>query len=194
MENAIDALKMAAAVLVFVLALSLSIGAFSEARITSQTILDYNDREYDYTYVEENGSTQRIVGLETIVPSIYKAYKENYKIVFNFNDNSGLYQKRNSEGNYVPINYIDLEKEVLGNDTQKEEFIKAILYGANQETITKFRTNLGIVLNSDGIYAKIKRNTFREDLGVYYQEEVEGRSDEPEANKTQKRVITYTEQ
>ena len=88
MENVTDALKMAAAVLIFVLALSISINAFGEARITATTILEYKDREYDYTYVEENKDsegnsiTQRIVGAETIVPAIYKAYRENYKIVF----------------------------------------------------------------------------------------------------------------
>lgn len=82
MENAAEALKLAAAVLIFVVALSISINAFGEARKTSQIILDNRDREYDYTYVEENGTTQRIVGAETIIPSIYKAYKENYKIVF----------------------------------------------------------------------------------------------------------------
>lgn len=84
MENVADALKMAAAVLIFVLALSISINAFGEVRKTSQIILDNRDREYDYTYVEDNGTTQRIVGAETMVPSIYKAYKENYKIVFRF--------------------------------------------------------------------------------------------------------------
>lgn len=82
MENAAEALKMAAAFLIFVVALSISINAFGEARRTSQTILDNRDREYDYTYVEDNGTTERIIGAETIVPSIYKAYKENYKIVF----------------------------------------------------------------------------------------------------------------
>ena len=46
MENAADALQMAAAVLVFVLALSISINAFGEARQTAQTILDNRDREY----------------------------------------------------------------------------------------------------------------------------------------------------
>lgn len=82
MENVADALKMAAAVLVFVLALSISINAFGEARQSSQIILDSRDREYDYTYVENAESTQRIVSAETIIPSIYRAYKENYKIVF----------------------------------------------------------------------------------------------------------------
>ena len=51
MENAADALQMAAAVLIFVLALTIAINSFSQARQTAQLILDYNDREYDYTYV-----------------------------------------------------------------------------------------------------------------------------------------------
>ena len=85
MENAADALKIAAAVLIFVVALSISITAFGEARATVTSILEYRDREYDYTYIEDNGTTQRIVGLETIVPTIYRAYKENYKIIFDSN-------------------------------------------------------------------------------------------------------------
>ena len=82
MENAADALQMAAAVLIFVLALTIAINSFGQVRQVSQLIIGYNDREYDYTYVEDNGNTERIVGLESIVPSIYKAYRENYKIVF----------------------------------------------------------------------------------------------------------------
>ncbi len=201
MENAADALKMAAAVLIFVLALSISINAFGEARATSQAILNYNDREYEYTYVEENRDengeilTERLVGVETIVPSIYKAYKENYKIIFDisFLDGKGLYKKRNSEGGTDPIYSIDLEKEVLGNDSQKEKFIEAILYGANSETKAEFEKNLGIYLNDTGIYGTIKGKKFKEYLGVYYQEEVDGESQTPEANKTRKRVITYTD-
>ena len=53
MENAADALKMAAAVLVFVVALSISINAFGQARRTTQTILEYKDREYEYTYIND---------------------------------------------------------------------------------------------------------------------------------------------
>ena len=82
MENAADALQMAAAVLIFVLALTIAINSFGQVRQISQLIIGYNDREYDYTYVEDNGTTERIVGLESIIPSIYKAYRENYKIVF----------------------------------------------------------------------------------------------------------------
>ena len=166
MENATDALHMAAAVLVFVLALTISINAFTEARITATTILDRQDREYEYTYVEDNGTTERIVGLESIVPSIYKAYKENYKIVFRDSHdsdgapillgNDGIYRKKDDSGDFVGIYAIDLQNEVLGNDTQKEQFIMAILYGnryENFDTIQQtFIDNLGIYLNNRGMY------------------------------------------
>ena len=198
MENATDALKMAAAVLIFVLALSISINAFGEARRASQVILDYRDREYDYTYIT-SGTTQRQVGLETIIPSIYKAYKENYKIIFdmqNINDKNGLYSKKNENGNYDEINYIDLEKEVLGSDKQKEEFIKAIIYGKDSisDEYKKEFSDLGINLKDVGIYARIKGNKVTEKLGVYYQEDMQtGGSNTPDANKTKKRLITYTD-
>ena len=220
MENATDALYMAAAVLIFVVALTISINAFSEARMTATTILDRQDREYSYTYVEDNGTTERIVGLESIVPSIYKAYKENYKIVFKDNEDSegaptllgtdGIYRRRNDAGDFVGVYSIDLQNEVLGNDTQKEQFIMSILYGeryADFDTVkVNFVDNLGIYLNDEGIYDKIKgRGTgLKESLGVYYQEETpiagydgetsddETTSSVPDANKTIKRVITYS--
>ena len=135
MENAADALKMAAAVLIFVVALSISINAFGEVRLASRTILEYNDKEYNYTYVEDNGTTKRIVGIESIIPTIYKAYKENYKIIFDEDilGDKGLFQRDDEFGNKYSIYTIDLESSeaVLGNDTQKEQYLLAILYGSN---------------------------------------------------------------
>ncbi|HJJ18357.1 MAG TPA: hypothetical protein OIM61_03680 [Clostridiaceae bacterium] len=201
MENAADALKIAAAVLIFVVALSISITAFGEARATVTSILEYRDREYDYTYIEDNGTTQRIVGLETIVPTIYRAYKENYKIIFDSNlvGSDGLYKKKNSKtGKNEPCYSIDMEKENYGSNEQKERFILAILYGNKSENfddIEKEFEKLGIVLNSEGIYDKIQEEVV-ENLGIYYQSEQEGEQNNniPNANKTTKRVITYKSQ
>lgn len=199
MENVGEALQIAAAVLIFVLALSISINAFGEARQSAQIVLDYQDREYDYTYIVGN-TTQRKVGVEAIVPAIYKAYKENYKIVFDTTKfgTKGLYLKKDKTGNEQGVYSIDLEKEVLGSDAQKERFIKAILYGPDPSTRTEFLTNLGIrFLHDEGIYGIIRRNkyTFVEKLGVYYQEELElqGTSNSPDTNKNKKRVITYAD-
>ena len=222
MENAVDALHMAASVLIFVLALSISINAFGQARQTADMLVSYNDREYSYTYVEENTDkegnvlTERLVGLDSIIPSIYKAYRENYKIVFrdrkgsetaeNLLGNDGLYRKRNNEtGNYDAVYKIDLENESLAGDEQKLEFLSAILYGTkddNFDDISSRLGNLGISLNSTGLYDKINNRKLKEDIGIYYQEEAgtvdddsdieTSGSDVPEANKTEKRVITYT--
>ena len=205
MENAAEALKMAAAVLIFVLALSISINSFSEVRQTSQTILNYRDREYETTYVEDNGSTERLVGAETIIPSIYKIYQENYKIIFNINSIGYLYKKKITEGEEKgqdeEINYIDLQKEVLGNESQKQRFIQAILYGVNSfegksSDVEKEFKNLGIEFNNqNGIFEIIKNKKYKESLGVYYQEEVDSdsASNISENNKTKKRVITYSD-
>ena len=135
MENAADALKMAAAVLIFVMAISITINSFTETRVAATTILNNKDKEYDYSYVEDNGTTERLVSLESIIPTIYKAYKENYKIVFKENlFSDGVYKKINSEtGTEDNVYSIDLQKEVLGNDTQKEQFIMAILYGSKYD-------------------------------------------------------------
>lgn len=205
MENAAEALKMAAAVLIFVLALSITINSFTETRIAATTILEYKDREYNLDYVEDNGTTERLVSLESIVPTIYKAYKENYKIIFDSSVLSeGVYQKKDETGILQPVNAIDLQNEVLGSDTQKEEFIMALLYGIQYEKFetvrNTFEKNLKISLNSDGLYARIKSiGKLKESIGIYYQGEEQSNPDDeptdsnvPDTNKTEKRVITYT--
>ena len=202
MENAADALKMAAAVLIFVMAISITISSFTETRVAATTILNNKDKEYDYSYGEDNGTTERLVSLESIIPTIYKAYKENYKIVFKENlFSDGVYKKINTEtGTEDNVYSIDLQKEVLGNETQKEQFIMAILYGSKYdqyETVKNtFKKNLKISLNSAGIYDKINGKKLKESIGIYYQEEAgeqnNTNSTVPDANKTEKRVITYS--
>ena len=155
MENVADALKMAAAVLIFVLAISIIIFSFSEARRTADTIFEYKDRETTYEYYtipEGGGGLSRTVSLETIIPSIFRAYLENYKIVFE-GLNKPIYKIKNAEGNWVNKYSLDLETNlmvvgangkageyrnaVLGTDEQKKEFIGGILYH-NIKTIMEF--------------------------------------------------------
>ena len=219
MENAADALKMAAAVLIFVLALSISINAFSEVRLVSRTVLEYNDREYEHTYIEDNEITKRIVGIDSIIPTIYKAYKENYKIVFENVPQigtDGVFRRKDSEGELSGVYSIDLESSdaPLGSNKQKEQFLMAVIYGnkcVRDDIVntsfgeygamkTAFENNLGIYLNDLGIYDKIKDIKLEERVGIYYQEEAgeetqpvgDDNADVPDVNKTIKRVITYT--
>ena len=77
MENAADALKMAGAVLLFVLALSVIIFSFGQARANSDIILNYKDRETTYidgNYYYTTTGTERQVSLETVIPAIYRAF------------------------------------------------------------------------------------------------------------------------
>ena len=121
MENAAEALKMAGAVLLFVLALSVAIVSFGQARETADTILDYRDREVkyidgeeymDYFYYKSTG-TERTVGLETVIPTIYRAYIENYKIVFEGLEGP-VYTLNLSGGKTIDKYTIDLETTKTG--------------------------------------------------------------------------------
>ena len=207
MENAAEALKMAAFVLIFVITLATAIVSFSNVRVTAQTILDYTDREYNYTYVDDqNGQTERIVSAETMVPAIMRAYKENYKIFFYENEAKTpmtIYEKTLSNSTKESINYIDLQKETLENDAQRQRFVEYILYGTKQSGYENEFTNISL---PDGpLYDIINRNTngFREELGEYYQEDLSENPTEsentttdnvPTSNKTKKRVISYYKQ
>lgn len=223
MENAADALKMAAAVLVFVMALGIGISSFSQARAAADTLIRYTDRDSVTQYAEDTGTRTRFVGKETIVPTIYRAYKENYRVQFYEADGVTpiiLYTKI-EEGARVEVNYIDLEREVIGNARQQDNFIMALLYGAKgtferadgtSMSFDEFKAELetnnsGISLNSQGIYDTIlKGNIFEEKYGVYYQDDITiddpdgmdpgdfGESETPDVNKIKKRVISYCRQ
>lgn len=217
MENAADALKMAASVLIFVLALSVSIFAFGKVRQTADVILSYKDRETEYIdsdnyyklSAEEKAAGGRYVGLETIIPTIYRVYRENYKIVFDFSGISAdpIYRIKSSSGLAAPE-----DRYVLGyNDPiqtgQEDIFIQAILYGKNkvdQTTWNNFYASR-IEIVGNGLVERLKNylstGHFVEELGIYVTTETsdvplidEGGDEDdevPDANLTEKRIITY---
>ncbi len=205
MENAVDALKMAGAVLLFVLAISVAIVSFGQAREAADTILDYKDRETVYIdgnlYYKTTG-TERTVGLETIIPTIYRAYIENYKIVFE-GLNEPIYTLKLSGNTDIKKYTIDLETKTttdgiqinnvaLANDEQKSEFLCGILYRdfTKSGTQDKFEKKYNVELPRDDISLinRLKGKKITEYLGVYYQNDNEN---VPDVNKTEKRIITY---
>lgn len=212
MENVADALKMAADFLVFITALAIGITSFSQAKSTAQILLNYTDREYETQYVESTSTTDRVVGAETIIPTIYRAYKENYKIMFYNSDDNNDKMELFKKGEQ-PINYIDLGSDSkilsLADDAKKDDFIMVLLYGnkAKVTTVTtgedfrkKMKNEQGINLPEDGIYGTIRSSKFIERFGVYYPDEERESSntdDEssstnvPTANKDKKRIISY---
>ena len=84
MENAVDALKIAFAVFIFIVAISLVMYMFTQARETADIVLASSDVTEFMTYIEVADTVEedRIVGLETIIPTLYKYFKENYTVIF----------------------------------------------------------------------------------------------------------------
>lgn len=221
MENAVEALKMAGAVLLFVIALSVAILAFTTARESMDKMIKYSDRESltiendsRFYYIandndvedisKRNDKTRRYVGLETIIPSMYRSVTENFKIIFDFGD-SGYYLYENKMG--TKVNKIDWEKDKVatGNDKNTIRFLSGIIYGVpnSEETdLTTYKNDFMVNLppRTECLYNSISNwlangHKIREDLGTYYMEDVsiDGTpSGTPESNKIVKRVITYT--
>ena len=87
MENAVDALKIAFAVIIFALAIALTFSVISNIRHTSDVLFEMSDsNKYyiedleGYTYITAGTDDNRSVGAETIIPTIYRYYKENFGV------------------------------------------------------------------------------------------------------------------
>lgn len=103
MENVADALRMAFGVLVFVIAISITVSLVSQANATTNQIFNNMDK---ITYLEQAvGSTEaanhRIVGMETIIPTIYRYSVENV----------GVTIVRKVSGKYQLVARYDLETD-----------------------------------------------------------------------------------
>lgn len=183
MENGVEALKIAFGVLVFVLAITITISVFTTATQALNRVFNIRTEE-EYVkgpdgnylnFVKFDGGT-REVGVETIIPSIYRAYKENYAIYFYNKDGNELflYEKENGE----KVNYFDLEKEIHTSAEGAVEKVNKLLYEESS-------------LYPNGLYEELKGKAFIEKLGEYYMNDVINESEIAEVNKTKKRVIVY---
>ena len=144
MENAVDSLKIAFGVLIFTVALSISISTFSNARRAIDGITTIKDKTQEYVYLEPSTTSNRDVGIETIIPALYKAYSENYRVEFWVKDSAGAEKKlilysRNVEAreNWEEVNYIDLIDENFGSESLAIDHLNALLTNGH----TKFYIN-----------------------------------------------------
>lgn len=84
MENATDALLMAFAVLIFIIALSVTLTTLSQAKSTADIVLFYSDRENFQTPLKadpDNASYGgRIVGVDTVIATIARCAKEKFSV------------------------------------------------------------------------------------------------------------------
>lgn len=214
MENAVDAIKIAFAVFVFVIALSVTIYMFTQAKTTSDLVLQASDVSEYMEYVEledtQNTATKngdRIVGLETIIPTLYKYYKENYTVIFR-NENGtpmDLYISQTNENlwskgynNKYYKNKSDLKK-VCSFDVDEETSRREPWTGNNEYykknldmflSGSEFKAPSGNGMNynysdmningwrrNHGFIDEYKNRKFRESLGEYTYSKVDSNND-----------------
>lgn len=100
MENAADALKIAFAVFVFVIAITLTFLTISQAKSTADVVLYHSDETnfYEYSYSKGNSEKNRKVSVSEVIPTLYRYYKESIGITINLkNGESYTFDLNNSE-------------------------------------------------------------------------------------------------
>ena len=199
MENASDALKMGFAVLVLIAALSLAIYSFTRVRETSAAITNQKDIKEYYQTLSLEGTgvssnvalSSRVVGVETVIPTLYRYYKENYTVLFykgsGYNSDTGTFESIEpmiiyyTESNDSYLDNTTLitetsERGVYGFDIQDEQ-VRREPWSANQETSYNFIKSFVSGELSDKFYTSrttslSTHNEFKNDddgLGYYYQ-------------------------
>ena len=205
MENAVDALKIAAGVLMFVLALTISISCFSQANESITAIVNMRDKDTKIVYdnIKPSSGLTRTVGIETIIPTMYKTYEENIEIYFkDYNGNSmpiyyktggnGLRETDSTTGQFITVDYVNLAAETYPNKETCIKHLDMILAGENSyknidsDMVKKYKQQF-YEAYSNGFLNYIKNKKFEEKLGEYY--ETEGQT----STQIKKRVITYQE-
>ena len=82
MENAVQAIRMGFSMFIFALALTTSMYIFSICGNTAQAIVYYSDEAnyYDNISIKGETTTVRKVGFDTVIPTLYRYYKENFSV------------------------------------------------------------------------------------------------------------------
>lgn len=191
MENGVQALKLGASMLIFVIAITITISIFTmAAQALNRIFIAEQEQEYIkgpddkyLNFVNFDGGT-REVGIETIAPAIYRAYSENYCMYFYESDGFTPLVLYNDGGK--DINWIGQVNDMIPDKEKRKSKITA------EE-----------LFNEKDIYNTLKDKRFTEMLGEYIiGEEAKDETEEnPEentgegtnGNKIKKRIIVYIE-
>lgn len=135
MENAVDALKIAFAVLIFVIALTITFSIISQAKSTADAVLFYNDKTNLRTekVAIENANGGKKVGIAEVISTINRCKTENLSVTVK--DSTGEYVFDKAD-NKKYINASDLTNEIYkfikqhtGDVTYREYFSEVVYSG-----------------------------------------------------------------
>lgn len=193
MENAVEALKMAGFMLLFIIALSITMVTLTQAKTTADALVQNQDRQESYQYIEladgETRSFSRTVTLSNIIPTLYRYAQEDYAVQF-YNSNGtalNVYQsgQKNANGTNIWKNDLDL-------DTEHWEENGVTRYEEWRGNNAKIKQHVDDVV--EYLLDNYKDRQFDEKLGTIedYEESQDTNELVPDINKQYKRVITYT--
>lgn len=169
MENAADALKMAAAILIFIIAIASSFSLFGTAKQTADSIIGMRDKQAYleaadldtvlYTSSEKiskgevSGFTSngdRIVGLSDVISTIYRYAKEKYGVTIVKSDGTVLARFDSATESVMTQWYNIIKNEETGKkaEEQKNDYIEKIKENIGNKYITST-----IKLNLESLYA-----------------------------------------
>lgn len=191
MENAVEAFKMAGFILLFVIALSIAMITLTQAKTTTDSIVQMKNKQESYQYIElaaGERNLSRTVTLADIIPTLYRYASEEYAVIFYKNSSSTedtnqlpLY-KSGRPGNPMRGDLdLDTEHWVDANGETKYEDWRG--------DTTKIKQHVDKVV--EVLLKNYNNATFTEKLGTKEVLE-EDNNLVPDINKQYKRIITYT--
>lgn len=112
MENAVQAIRMGFSMFIFALALTTSMYIFSICGNTAQAIVYYSDEAnyYDNISIKGQTTTVRKVGFDTVIPTLYRYYKENFSV--KIYDKTNLPSTDTSPGTLIQVFDLTTENKV----------------------------------------------------------------------------------
>lgn len=116
MENAADALKIAFAVFVFIVALSIVFSLMTKIKDTADTVLWYSDKTNYYEWTRDTTDDGRIVGEDTVIATLTTQTKE--KVYVQIDDGTSVVTFTLFNTNAERTEYIE---RYLKNGTNKYE-------------------------------------------------------------------------
>ena len=143
MENAVDALKMAFAIFVFLVALSITFYMFTKTKETSDTILWNSDSK---NYLEWELGGERIVGVDTVISTLKNRGDQVSYVIIKNEPNIGGTGINEITYRLTPAEEIKVEKyikEHLGNSAKANYTYK--------ETTREITTDGEYVSGDDGV-------------------------------------------
>ncbi|MDO5555300.1 MAG: hypothetical protein Q4G09_01180 [Clostridia bacterium] len=141
MENATDALKIAFAIFVFVIAITILFSLVSQAKATADVVLYHSDKTNFYSHVASQGEN-RTVSYAEVVSTLYRYYKESICVTIDLGKNDvHTFDLGNSVGNS--------DGNIKGVEDNLKNFIKEKLEKYSDKMFTEKFTEAPV----GGIYS-----------------------------------------